>query len=297
MSILRRCVRFVGGIFKCCGQFIGRVLQAFFRDDCLNLAANISFCALLSIIPVAMLMVSIAGYFVGGSHDAYMRIVEVSSNLLPVGRETFLANVESVLFQRSSLGLVGVLFLVFIATVLVSSIERALDIIFKTVHRRHFVYSRLLGIALIFWVTLLFALPTMVQILEGLLARYGFAFPLSEYMAGKAFFLVIAFLAYLVTVVVVPNRKVHVRSAMVGAIFFALGISVAKFVFRAYMHLALTRYNLIYGSLAAVILLVVWIYYLAVVMLLAAEIVAQLQGRMSLPRRQDEEKTDWDGVE
>lgn len=258
-------------------KFVGSIIKSFFQDDCLNLAANVSFCALLAIIPVAMMIVSIAGHFLGGSEEAVRKIVEMSSNILPVGKDLFAANLQSIVDQRSSLGIIGVVFLVFIATILTGSIEHSLDTVFKAVKKRNFFHSRLLGVALIFWITLLFSLPTMAQILEGLLERYGFDFPLSEFMTGKAFFFVVAFLAYVMTVVVVPNHKVYFRYAAVGGIFFAMGLGAAKFIFRWYMFFAIQRYNIIYGSLTAVVLLIVWIYYLAVVMLLSAEIVAALQ--------------------
>jgi membrane protein len=281
--------------------FIGSIFRSFFRDDCLNLAANISFCALLALIPIAMMMVSIAGYFLGGSQDALGRIVEVAVGILPMGRETFVANLESILDQRGSLGIVGIGFLVFIATILVASIERALDIVFKTTRRRHFLHSRLLGVALIFWVTLLFSLPSMAQILEGLFARFGFNFPLAAFMTAKVFFILVAFLAYIMTVVIVPNRRVHIRYALLGGLVFAVGLGLAKFLFRAYMLFALSRYNIIYGSLTAAVLLVVWIYYLALVLLIAAEFVAGLEERRPFHRKQDRdeitEHTDWDGIE
>lgn len=265
-------------------KFIGDILKSFLKDDCMNLAANLSFCALLALIPIGMMMVSIAGYFLGGSQDAVIKITELAANILPVGRELFVANLESILEQRSSLGIVGIVFLVFIATILMSSIEHSFDTVFKTAKRRNFLHSRLLGIALIFWVTLLFSLPTVVQILEGLFQKYGFNFPLLSFMTDKMFFVLVAFLAYLMTVVIIPNHKVYVRYALPGALFFAIGIGIAKFIFRWYMMLAMQRYNIIYGSLTAVVLLVVWIYYLAVVGLLAAELVAALQSRMLFHR-------------
>lgn len=269
-------------------KFIVSIFKSFFKDDCLNLSANIAFCALLAIIPIGMMMVSIAGYFLGGSQEAVLKITAMATNILPVGKDLFVANLESILEQRSSLGIIGVVFLVFIATILTASIEHSLDIVFKAENRRNFFHSRLLGIALIFWVTLLFSLPTMAQILEGLLNRYGFDFPLSDLMAGKAFFILIAFLAYLVTVVVIPNKKVYIRYAAVGSLVFAVGISVAKFIFKSYMLFALARYNIIYGSLTAVVLMVVWIYYLAVVILFSAEFVGGLQSKMMFHRKREE---------
>ena len=65
------------------------IFRSFIRHDCLNLAENIAFGALLAIIPIGMMMVSIAGYFLGGSADAFDQVVAMATNILPVGRDTF----------------------------------------------------------------------------------------------------------------------------------------------------------------------------------------------------------------
>lgn len=256
---------------------IGRIIKSFFKDDCLNFAANISFYALLALIPVGMLMVSIAGYFLGASNEAFQRIVDLATNVIPVGKEIFIANLQSIQDQRASLGIVGILFLFFISTLLVVSIERALDRVFDTPSRRNFFHSHLLGVAIIFWITLLFSLPTMANILEGLLYKYDFHFPLSDLMVGKVYFFLVSFLAYLMIIVVVPNRKIFIRYAVVGGVFFSVTLGVAKHIFSAYMVFAIHRYNIIYGSLTAVVLFVLWIYYLSLIMLFSAEIVSAFQ--------------------
>lgn len=260
-------------------RFLIDVVKSFFKDDCHVMAENISFCSLLAIIPIAMFMVSIAGYFLGASDDAFQRIVDVATDVLPVSRDIFIANLQSVLDQRASLGISSIVILVFISTILVSSIERALDVVFKTTSRRNFFHSRLLGIALIFWVTLLFSFPTMINVLRGLLEKYGFAIPLAGLLSGKTYFFLVAFMAYLMMIVVVPNRKVYIRYAAVGGAFFSIGIGVAKWLFVAYMSLSMQRYNVVYGSLAAAVLFVIWVYYLSVLMLGSAELVARMQDR------------------
>ncbi len=258
-------------------KLIGKIIKSFFDDDCFSMSANIAFCTLLAIVPLTMIMASIAGYFLGSSGDVFGQIANGIVGVLPVGREEFIANMRSLLEQRSSLGIVGVIFLVFIATILVGSIERAFDTIFRSVKRRNFFHSRLIGIALIFWITLLFFIPTMIRVLEGLLYRYGFDFPLSEFLTTDVFAFFVAFLAFVIGTVVIPNQKVYARYAAIGGIVFAAGIGVAKLIFRWYMGIAITRYNLIYGSFTAAILFIVWTYYLANVLLLAAEVVAQIQ--------------------
>ena len=258
-------------------KIIGKIVKSFFDDECFNLSANVAFCALLAVIPLTMIMVSIAGYFLGSSGDVFNEIVNGIVGILPLVREEFIANIKSLMEQRSSLGIVGVVFLVFIATFLVGSIEHAFDRIFRSVKRRNFFHSRLIGIALIFWITLLFFIPTMIRVLEGLLYRYGFDFPLSEFLTTDVFFFVVAFLAFVIGTVVIPNQKVYARYAAIGGIVFAAGIGAAKYIFHWYIGIALTRYNIIYGSFTAVTLFIIWIYYLANVLLLSAEVVAQIQ--------------------
>lgn len=258
-------------------KIIRDAFRSFISDRCFDLAANISFYALLAIVPIGMLIVSIAGYFLGSSEAAFSRLVAFAAHELPVGREQFLSNLKSLMEQSSSLGLVGVVFLIFIATFLVASIERALNTVFDAVKGRNFFHARFLGIGIIFLVTILFSLPTMAQILEGLLERYGFSFPLSELMGGKVFFFLTAYIAYLMVIVIVPNHKIHLRYAAIGGIIYAIGIGFTKLLFRWYLVFAMQRYSVIYGSLAAVVLMIVWIYYVSLVMLLSAEIVSALQ--------------------
>ena len=258
-------------------RLIGRIIKSFFNDDCFSMSANIAFCSILAIVPLTMIMVSIAGYFLGSSAEIFQQIVDGIRSALPVGSDEFIANLKNVMDQRSSLGIVGIVFLVFIATILVGSIEHAFDTVFRSVRRRNFFHSRLIGIGLIFIITLLFFIPTMARILEGLLNRYGFTFPQGEILTTDVFFFVGAFLMFVLASVVIPNEKVYARYAIIGGIVFSVGIGVAKLIFRWYMGIAITRYNLIYGSFTAAVLYVIWTYYLAVVLLLSAEVVAQIQ--------------------
>ena len=60
------------------------IFRSFIRHDCLNLAENIAFGALLAIIPIGMMMVSIAGYFLGGSADAFDQVLRQVAQHRPV---------------------------------------------------------------------------------------------------------------------------------------------------------------------------------------------------------------------
>ncbi len=258
-------------------RLIGRILKAFIKDDCFSLSANISFCALLAVIPLMMIVMSITGYFLGSQVEIFNQVVDAIVSVLPIGREYFVKNLTSLLEQKSSFGIIGIFTLLFIVTILVSSIEKAFDIIFRSVTRRNFFHSRLIGIALIFGITILFFIPTMIRVLEGLLKRFGFNFPFGELFVADLFIFVVSFLAFIFVAVVIPNQKVYIRYAAVGGMIFSVGLGVARIIFRFYAGFALNRYNLIYGSFTAAIMLIMWIYYLSNILLLSAEVVAHLQ--------------------
>ena len=81
--------------------------------------------------------------------------------------------------------------------------------------------------------------------------------------------------AYTALYVYVPNRRVDWRDAFVGAFFAALGFELAKRGFAIYVT-RFPTYTLIYGALAAIPLLLLWIYYLWIITLIGATIAASL---------------------
>ena len=259
-------------------------IKAFIKNDAFSYAASISYFALLAIIPLAMIMVSAVGFVLGTSEHMLDQVARGMNDLLPWGRDIFLANLESIMEKKSHLGIVGVGFLIFIATILVSSVESAFDKIFRTERSRNFFHSRLLGIGMIFLVALLMSLPTVASLLQMGLARFGVDIPLADFMIGKLYFVLVVFVAYLMGVVIIPNKKIYLRYAAVGGVIFSLGLAIAKYLFHWYMVFSITRYDVIYGSLTAVVLSVVWLYYLSLILLFSAEIVSELQHRKVFER-------------
>jgi membrane protein len=253
--------------------------KCFFKNDVFVYAASISFCALISIIPLAMLMVSAAGYVLGSSDEVFNQLVKGFSDFIPWGREVFLANLQSMMEKKSHLGLIGAGFLIFLASLLVSSIELPFDKIFRIDKSRNFFHSRLLAVGMIFLVTLLLFVPTVATIVQVTLERFGIYIPLAELVTSKFYFFMVLFISYVMIIVIIPNKKVYLRYALVGGVVFSVGIGITKYIFQYYLTFSMTRYDIIYGSLNAVILAVVWIYYMSLVLLLSAEFVSEIQHR------------------
>lgn len=255
------------------------VVKSFFKNDALVHAESIAFCGLLAMIPLGMLMASAAGFVLGSFEDVFDQLVKGFGDLVPWGKEIFVANLKSIMEKRSHLSIFGVAVLIFIATLLVSSIELAFDKIFRAERSRNFFHSRLLGVGMIFLITLLLFLPTIAIVLEMAIKHMGIDVPLAAFMQGKFYFFIVMFIAYVMIVVIIPNKKVYARYAVIGGVLFSAGVGIAKYIFQWYLTFSLTRYNIIYGSLSAVVLMVVWMYYLSLLLLFSAEVVSEMQHR------------------
>lgn len=74
----------------------------------------------------------------------------------------------------------------------------------------------------------------------------------------------------------VPRRRVNWRAVVPGAILAGLLILAARPLFLTYVQ-RFADYNLIYGSLAIVIILVLWAWLVAVLILWGGEVVSHIQ--------------------
>jgi len=259
-------------------RFIVDIVKSCWKHDIFNLSANISFFAILSLLPMLMIFVAVMGYVLG-SHSIVGEIVKNFTEAIPGADQILRSNINNLVDSRSALGAWGASFLLVISTVLFSSMERAFDVIFDIEKHRHFLKSRLLAIGVVCIIMLLLFVPSAVNLVEKFFQQYGYSVPFSSYLTGKTFFIIFAMLAYVATVTIVTYQRVYFRYAIIGALIFAFGSAIAKYIFQWYLTITFTKYNLIYGSLTALILMALWIYYLSNILLVATEVVAYLQNR------------------
>jgi len=268
------------------------IFQAFFEHDCLNLAASLSFYAILSLIPLSIIMLSVAGFLFGSYEGLVEKLAQDFVHMVPLSYPDLLQNINTLLANKSSFGILGIFFLLFTATILFTNLEKVMNKIFQTTRSRNIFQSHMLGILIIFLISILFFAPSMLQLLAGLFGGYAVPFALRDFFNAKVFFILSTFIAYLLAVHIIPTRKVALRYSAFGALVFSFGLLGAKLFFRWYMYFALERYNFVYGSLSALVLSILWIYYLAVVTLFALEVTAVLQSQkmFHFPVKQGDEK-------
>ncbi|MDI6777380.1 MAG: YhjD/YihY/BrkB family envelope integrity protein [Syntrophales bacterium] len=250
----------------------------------MNQAAAIALYAILSIIPLFILTIVVGGHIFGSYPNMQNELVKVIREFHPYFSEALLTQLGRVEQKKQLLGWIGILSLVWLSTMIFSAIETALNNTFRAKAARNYFVSKLLAIAMIpmgwaigivsvgitYLATILAKQPVMVKggylsLAHGTLFRY-----ILPYL------LIVVF----VTIVykVVPRGKVAFGGALLGGAIFSALTEIAKHFFTWYVS-NYTRYHVIFGSLETVVVLVIWVFYVAVIFLFCAELISSCQKR------------------
>jgi membrane protein len=257
------------------------------EDRIFFLAGAIAFNILLAAVPFALLLISGLTYLLGLSEDASVaEVVSLVDRFLPLHREEAEAPVHrliaDVVAARGSLGVYGSLIYIWFSTRLFGSLRTVLADIFdietdrsvllgKWFDVRITIYSSVL---LLGWVGLSLYLAVARSRGLGLLAEAGVEPTVMgqlEYAVGRAiafaFVVMILFSLYKY----LPNRKIRWRQALVGAMTSALLLEIARNLWTAYTR-SFDPGSVYSGTLYAVVSVVFWVYYAALIFILGGEV-------------------------
>jgi membrane protein len=257
----------------------------FYADGCPTLAAAISFYALLSLIPVLFLVIAFAGYAIGSSQDTYQAVLQWVREFIPLLSDDFTANLEWVVQNRGRLSWLGLGALIIAASLVFQAVEFALDRVFTVGRRRGFFRSRMLSLCVVvgmglvmlfsFYVGVLIhalrADPTLAPLSHDLLVPLARGLPI-QYLTSVA--LIVG--AFTLSLRVFPHAHVGWREAFTGGCIGAALWEVGRRIFLWYLA-NLAQFYVVYGSLGALVAVMVWIYMSATIFLYAAEVVVALQ--------------------
>ena len=266
-------------------RLLSDLTKSFLRHGCGSLAASLAFFSLLSLFPLGFMLLYGVSFVVSHEVIGGQVLVSFLKGFLPTLGERL-----AVEFQRIG-ELDTVRWLVFLSfawfgTLVFYELDYALNVVFDSTWQRHPLISTAIAVALQGAMGLLLILSYVATQTVNLLTAYAphlWGLDLIALAAHDMFLTyTIPFLMAFVTVGAlyryVPRRRPQWREAMIGSLTFSLLWVAAKLIFVTYNEYA-TVYTKLYGSLLEVILLLLWIYYSALLFLVGAELVHALQQR------------------
>ncbi|SFT86673.1 YihY/virulence factor BrkB family protein [Halomonas saccharevitans] len=283
-------------------QFLWRVVCAFLRNRGILLAGGVGYNILLSIVPLFALMVVLLAGVVDQQH--LLEVLSIQArHLAPAHAEVLLDAVRTLLDSRDVIGILGFPVLLLFSSFAFRMLEDALAIIFHAPdthhpHRRLWVsvalpyaFMLVLGAGLLALTLLVSLASSMNALWLSLFERNLPLAGLSEPMLNLTSFLGV-FLLFSAIYKVLPVVTIALRRAVVGGFVAALlweGVRLLLVFYFANISLV----NAVYGSLATLVVVLLSLEVGAIILLLGAQVIAELErnARLGLawyidPRRQ-----------
>lgn len=260
-------------------QLVLRAGGDFFEDELFVWAAAVAFYGVLSIFPLLLAAIALAmqltdpEWAIGLLHQM---LVEV----LPLSAEFVEETVQGAYDARGSVGLISIAALLWTGSRVFNALARALNTAYDVPEK--WGYLRRLAIQLLMTVTvgLVLVLAMVSQWAATFFSSLIDLLPANRQLAVSAFKEVITLglmlLASFLVYRFVPRVKQHWHSALAGAVVATVGFRILRPIFVYYVE-QFGKYELIYGSVATVILVLLWSWLMSIVLLFGGEIAAHWQ--------------------
>ncbi len=258
-----------------------RSVTSYAAHACGLFAGAIAFFGVLSLFPLLLLLVTLIAVIVKRS-DATVLVVHQVSAFFPASADLVIQTIDTVTSTGTaflSLSLAGLLWSsmgVFLA------LGYALERIWNAQDRNIFIQYGMaavlsLSVGLVALASLVAsALVDLSQVVDGVFPWFRLpSIGLITLVASNGVNLVVVSTAVAVVYRALPNTYVEWRDVVGPALAIALLGGAARFGFAWYLT-AIARFNLIYGPLAAIAGLMLWIFLAAVLLLFGAEFSHQL---------------------
>ncbi len=251
--------------------FLLYVWRRFGQDRCQAVAANLTLTGLLALVPLLTVMVS-TFKLLPGMKGARRSLEDfLFEHFVPGGGAAVKTHVLEFVDRASQLKLAGAVMLFITALMLMGTIDKAINAIWGSQH------SRRVGRKwLIYWALLTLG-PLLIALSVGV-SSYLFSLPYVREATGGArssltflLPLTLTTLGLYVLYAWVPTRYVKSSHALGSALIAAILFELAKRGFGLFVA-SMPTYKAIFGALAALPILVIWMYMSWVIMLLGAEL-------------------------
>jgi membrane protein len=239
-------------------------------------ASSLAYTTLLSLVPLITVLFSVMSAF--PVFETWQQSVEsfLYTNLVPNATGAVQGHIEGFVANTGKMTSIGSGALFMVALLLINTIDKHINHIWRCKIDRSFFLS-----FAVYWLILTFG-PLFIAISLGIssyLLSLSFVADVTE-VTGTVSLLklvpaLLGTLGLFVMYVVIPHRRVPMRYALIGACISALLFEAIKRLFAWYL-VQFPSYEVIYGALATIPILLVWIYMCWLIVLLGAEVTASL---------------------
>jgi membrane protein len=234
-----------------------------------------------------IILVTIGTYFVDGS-EASARVAELISSAFPVSRNLVDMNLNRILVIRNSVGALGLIVLMWSGTSAFAMMVHQINSAWPKSEQRNFFERRLIGLAMLIIIILVLFLLMLSSTLLNVLVRYSQSVPGLELLfstglwnfGAKVMYWVVPFIFFYSLYRIIPMGRVPIRSAGISAAGITIMWRISSNIFQWYLGSGLARYDVIFGSLSAIVILMLWVYISSLILFFGAHLCAASAGKV-----------------
>lgn len=259
-------------------KFLTSIFNTITGDENITVySAYASFYMVISFVPFLILTLMIVGRFMTLSADDFAIF---AGNNLPKSVVSFISHMITEILENKSVSLISVpiVALIWSASRSVVAVTRGLDKVYDSNIDRSFIKVNLYSLfyTAVFLIAVLFSLVIMVfgNVIADVLGQFfPFANNLINTILSTRAIVSISFLTLLFACIYtfLPSCKQKFTKQLPGALFAASGWMIFSLLFSIYFDNFSNRYYL-YGSLTALVLFMLWIYFCMVIIFIGGKI-------------------------
>lgn len=243
------------------------------QDQLTTSSASLAYTTILALVPLITVIFSLLSAFPMFDEISLSLKQLIYSNLVPTASDTIQNYLEQFIANTKKMTVVGIVGLIVTSLLLINSINSALNHIWRTKRKRSFMYN----------LTMYWTILTLGPILAGSsVAVSSYIFSLNWLSTGTTGNIMLSSLPFIISVVgfwllysIIPTESVPFKESFIGAIVAAILFEIGKRAFAFYVS-SFPTYQLIYGVVSSIPIMLVWIYCSWCIVLFGAEFAATL---------------------
>ncbi len=255
------------------------------------MAAAIAFYALFSLLPIMFLLFSFIGSILGTETWLLERIIEFVRQSLPYLSDGIVEDIKGLINNREFFGWLGMITLIWSAEFVILGVKDAMNRIFGPASKTSFIKTRLIVWGIFFlWsgvVVISIGITAAAEIISKIkITPLGVDIP--YYLAKSITFqyflpFIIMTAATAIVFKMMAGGSIRIEDAIFGSIIFSILWEGAKHLFAFYIS-HFRSFNKTYGSLGALMIMLLWIFYSANIFLFSAELIESVRAERKKAR-------------
>lgn len=274
-----------------------RIGKKLVEEDVLFLASGLAFNGILTMIPLLLLAAAALGVILNSSQAALAQVKDILDALFPPQpfatsiKESLLTVISDIIAYRRSIGVVGIVVLIWTATSLFDALRSVLHRIYHLERTRNMLVTILHDVVFVFLAFGLFVLSNLFLWVFSLIEAIGRSVPPVEdarvvsigHSIPTVVVIVLAAVVFYIVYRYIPDVKPPRVAGIISTVTTTALWVVSGKLFAFYLS-RISSIDTIYGPYAFILVLLIWIYYSSIIFVIGAIVGQVYWERFTLKR-------------